>query len=106
MENIERRVWREARAMTRREVITKAIAKQLTWIQAAEIIGIKPRQMRRVRWRVEHYGLDAVMDQRGGRPRRRRIKPALSSCYAGSSAISIRISHCGTFTNTSLKDMG
>ena len=28
MEKIERRVWREARAMTRREVITKAIAKQ------------------------------------------------------------------------------
>jgi transposase len=74
MENIERRVWREARAMTRREVITKAIAKQLSWIQAAEIIGVKPRQMRRVRWRVEHYGLDAVMDQRGGRPRRKRIK--------------------------------
>jgi transposase len=30
--------------------------------------------MRRIRWRVEHYGLDAVMDQRGGRPRRKRIK--------------------------------
>jgi transposase len=74
MENIERRVRREARAMTRREVITKAIAKQLTWIQAAEIIGVKPRQMRRIRWRVEHYGLGAVMDQRGGRPRRKRIK--------------------------------
>jgi transposase len=74
MEKIERRVWREARAMTRREVITKAIAKQLSWVQAAEIIGIKPRQMRRLRWRVEHYGLDAVMDQRGGRPRRKRIK--------------------------------
>jgi len=27
MQNIERRVWREARAMTRREVITKAISK-------------------------------------------------------------------------------
>ena len=74
MENIERRVWQEARAMTRREVITKAIAKQLTWVQAAEIVGVKPRQMRRIRWRVEHYGLDAVMDQRGGRPRRKRIK--------------------------------
>src|SRR5690242_5199410 len=74
MEKIERRVWREARAMTRREVITKAIARQLTWVQAAEIIGIKPRQMRRLRYRVEHYGLDAVMDQRGGRPRRKRIK--------------------------------
>src|SRR5690348_11626517 len=74
MEKIERRVWREARAMTRREVITKAIARQLTWVQAAEIIGIKPRQMRRLRFRVEHYGLGAVMDQRGGRPRRKRIK--------------------------------
>jgi transposase len=74
MEKIERRVWREARAMTRREVITKAIARKLTWVQAAEIIGIKPRQMRRLRWRVEHYGVDAVMDQRGGRPRRKRIK--------------------------------
>src|SRR5205085_11639363 len=58
----------------RREIITKAIAKRLSWIQAAEIIGIKPRQMRRIRWRVEHYGLEAVVDQRGGRPRRKRIK--------------------------------
>src|SRR5215471_3351252 len=74
MQEIERQVWREARAMTRREVLTKAIAKRLSWVQAAEIIGIKPRQMRRIRWRVEHYGLDAVMDQRGGRPRRKRIK--------------------------------
>jgi transposase len=60
--------------MTRREVITKAIGRQLSWIQAAEIVGVTPRQMRRIRWRVEHYGLDAVMDQRGGRPRRKRIK--------------------------------
>jgi transposase len=74
MQDIERQVRREARAMTRREVITKAIAKRLSWVQAAEIIGIKPRQMRRIRWRVEHYGMDAVMDQRGGRPRRKRIK--------------------------------
>jgi transposase len=74
MENVERWVRREARAMTRREVITKAIAKQLSWGQAGEIIGVKPRQMRRIRRRMEHYGLEAVMDQRGGRPRRKRIK--------------------------------
>ena len=49
MENIERRVWREARAMTRREVITKAIAKQLTWVLASEILGISARHMRRLR---------------------------------------------------------
>ena len=39
MEQIERRVWREARAMTRREVITKAIAGQLSWVAAADIVG-------------------------------------------------------------------
>src|ERR1700751_3495420 len=74
MQKIERRVRGEARGMTRRGEITKAIAEQLNWVQAADIIGIKPRQMRRIRWRVEHYGLDAVMDQRGGRPRRKRVK--------------------------------
>jgi transposase len=74
MHNIERRVWREARAMTRREVITKAIAKQLTWVQAAAILGVTPRHMRRIRWGVEHWGLEGVMDRRGGRPRRKKIK--------------------------------
>ena len=74
MHNIERQVWREARAMTRREVITKAIAKQLTWIQAAAILGVTPRHQRRIRWGVEQWGLEAVMDRRGGRPRRKKIK--------------------------------
>jgi transposase len=74
MHKIERHVWREARAMTRREVITKAIAKQLSWVQASAILGISPRQMRRVRRKVELWGMSAVMDQRGGRPRRKRIK--------------------------------
>src|SRR5438445_8904356 len=74
MDDIERRVWREARAMTRREVITKAISKQLSWVQAAEIVGISARQMRRLRRKVERWGMSAVMDQRGGRPWRKRIK--------------------------------
>ena len=39
MENIERRVRREVRAMTRQEVITKAIARQMTLLQAAQILG-------------------------------------------------------------------
>ena len=74
MENIERRVRREVRAMTRREVITKVLARQLTWIQAAQVLDITPRQLRRIRRRYERWGLSAVMDQRGGRPRRKRIK--------------------------------
>jgi transposase len=56
--------------MTRREVITK----QLSWVQAAEILGISARHMRRLRCKVERWGMSAVMDQRGGRPRRKRIK--------------------------------
>ena len=44
MENIERRVRREVRAMTRRDVITKVLARQLTWIQAAQVLDITPRQ--------------------------------------------------------------
>jgi hypothetical protein len=35
--------------MTRREVITKAIAQQLTWMQASEILTISARHMRRLR---------------------------------------------------------
>ncbi len=73
MEKIERRVQREARAMTRREVITKAIAGELNWVQAAQVLGITARHMRRIRRGYERWGISAVMDQRGGRPRRKRI---------------------------------
>lgn len=59
--------------MTRREVITKAIDGQLSWIAAADIIGVTTRQMRRIRRAVERHGMSAVMDQRGGRPRRKRV---------------------------------
>jgi transposase InsO family protein len=76
MENIERRVWREVRAMTRQEVITKAIARQITWLQAAEILRVSARQMRRIRRKVEQFGMSAVMDQRGKRPCRRLIRAA------------------------------
>jgi len=62
--------------MTRREVITKAIAQQLSWAQAAEVLGVTARHLRRIRWGVERYGMEAVMDRRGGRPRRRKIKAA------------------------------
>jgi transposase len=59
--------------MTRREVIIKAIAGQLSWVQAADIAGVSARHMRRLRYRIEQFGMSAIMDQRGQRPRRRRI---------------------------------
>jgi hypothetical protein len=70
---MERRMRQEVKAMTRKEVIVRAIAKELTWIQAADICGITARQMRRLKWRYERYGYDGLVDGRGGKTRRKRI---------------------------------
>ncbi|MFI5395639.1 MAG: helix-turn-helix domain-containing protein [Candidatus Binatia bacterium] len=59
--------------MTGREVIVQAIAKQITWIQAAWICGITDRHMRRLKERYRAHGYDGLVDQRGGKPRRKRI---------------------------------
>lgn len=59
--------------MTKREVIMRAIAQEITWIQAAHICGVTPRQMRRLKREVERRGYDAVVDHRGRTPRRQRI---------------------------------
>ena len=55
------------RAMKVQEVILRAMAKKITWWQAAEIIGISDRQMRRWRERYEEHGYDGLMDRRRGR---------------------------------------
>jgi hypothetical protein len=59
--------------MTKKEVIVRAIGKELTWIQAADICGITARQMRRLKRRYERYGYDGLVDGRGGKTRRKRI---------------------------------
>lgn len=70
---IEAEIVREARLMTRKEIILKAIQKHITWIQAADILGITPRHMRRLKTRYEHYGYGGLRDCRSGKPRRKRI---------------------------------
>jgi hypothetical protein len=70
---MERRIRREVKAMTRKEVIVRAIAKELTWIQAADICGITARQMRRLKRRYERYGYDGLVDGRSGKTRHKRI---------------------------------
>ena len=70
---MERRIRQEVKAMTRKEVIVRAIAKELTWIQAAEICGITARQMRRMKRRYERYGYDGLVDGRSGKTRHTRI---------------------------------
>src|SRR6202162_2742873 len=65
------------RAMKVQEVILRAMAKSITWWQAAEIIGISDRQMRRWRERDEEFGFRGLFDRRRGEPSAKRVPVAL-----------------------------
>jgi len=54
------------RAMKVQEVILRAMAKRITWRQAAEIVGISDRSMRRWRERYQEFGYDGLFDKRRG----------------------------------------
>jgi len=61
------------RAMKVQEVILRAVAKKITWWQAAEIIGVSDRTMRRWKERYEEHGYDGLYDRRLGKPSPRRV---------------------------------
>lgn len=61
------------RAMKIQEVILRALAKKITWGQAAEIIGLSDRQMRRWYQRYQEFGYDGLFDRRLRRPSPRRV---------------------------------
>jgi len=65
------------RAMKVQEVMLRAMAKKITWWQAAEIIGISDRQMRRWRERYEEFGYDGLFDRRRGTPSPKRVPLAM-----------------------------
>lgn len=55
------------------EVILKAVAGSLKWWEAAEIIGVTDRTMRRWRERYEEQGYDGLFDHRKRRPSPKRV---------------------------------
>jgi transposase len=65
------------RAMKVQEVILQAMAKKITWFQAAEIIGISDRHMRRWRERYEEGGFRGLFDRRRGKPSPKRVPMAV-----------------------------
>src|SRR5438034_6858515 len=65
------------RAMKVQEVILRAMAKRITWWQAAEILGLSDRSMRRWRERYEEFGYDGLFDRRQGKPSPKRVPVAL-----------------------------
>src|SRR5713101_6459767 len=61
------------RAMKFHDVILRAMAKRITWYQAAEILGISCRQMQRWKTRFEHEGYEGLFDRRLGVPSPKRV---------------------------------
>ena len=64
------------RAMKVQEVILRALAKKISWWQAAEIIGISDRQMRSWRERYQEFGIRGLFDRRRGKPSPKRVAVA------------------------------
>jgi len=71
MEQIPRAEWE--RTMKVQEVILRAMAKKISWWQAAEILGISNRTMRRWKWNYEHEGFKGLLDGRKGKPSWKRV---------------------------------
>ncbi len=61
------------RMMKLQDVLLKAMAKKMRWWEAAEIIGVSDRTMRRWRERLEEHGYDGLTDRRKGKPSQRRV---------------------------------
>jgi transposase len=64
------------RAMKIRDVILQALSGQLTWLQAADILGRSPRSIRRLRLKFERYGYDDLFDRRRRTPSPKRAPVA------------------------------
>jgi transposase len=66
------------RAMKVQEVILRAISKQIHWFEAAKILGMSARQLRRLYYRYRTYGYDGLYDRRSGKPSPRRVPLAVA----------------------------
>lgn len=61
------------RMMKLQDVLLKAMAKKITWWDAAEIIGVSDRTMRRWRERLEQDGYSGLADRRKGKASPKRV---------------------------------
>src|SRR5438445_11116717 len=71
------------RAMKVQEVILRAMARKITWWQAAAIIGISYRHMRRWREGDEEFRCDGLFDRRRGKAGPNRLARALGEQVLG-----------------------
>ena len=71
------------RAMKIQEVILRAMARKITWFQAAEILGFSDRHVRRMRERYQEFGYDGLFDRRRGQPSPKRVPLATVEAVLG-----------------------
>jgi len=62
------------RMMKLQDILLKAMAKKITWLEAAEVAGVTDRTMRRIRERYQEFGYDGLFDQRKGKRSIHRIR--------------------------------
>jgi transposase len=65
------------RMMNVQEVILRALAKKITWWQAAEILGLSDRHMRRMQERYRAHGYNGLLDRRMGKLSPKRVPMAV-----------------------------
>ena len=61
------------RVMKVQEAILRALSGRQSWLQVADVLGVSPRTVRRLRWRYERYGYDGLVDHRRRRPSPRAV---------------------------------
>jgi len=61
------------RAMKVHEVILQAMAKKLSWLEAAEVLGIRPRTLRHWKGKMDRFGVAGLVDRRRQVPSPRRV---------------------------------
>src|SRR5499425_933481 len=71
------------RMMKVQEVLLRAMARKITWFQAAEILGFTDRHLRRMRERYQEFGYDGLFDRRRGKPSPKRVPLATVEAVLG-----------------------
>jgi hypothetical protein len=71
------------RAMKIQEVLLRAMARKITWFEAAEILGFTDRHLRRIRERYQEFGYDGLFDRRRGKPSPKRVPWAMVETVLG-----------------------
>jgi transposase len=73
MQDVQYPVAAVERAMKVQEIVMRAMSKQITWWQAAEILGVSTRTMRRMRRGWKEVGYDGLFDRRRKQPSPKRV---------------------------------